>query len=87
MDCVADTTSAELANKLMSLFVEFALEGEAVCKIGNGTSHCVKVYTAWTFLRKYINMFVFTLHTLKLQAGAAEEGGDHVFVFASDLAR
>ena len=115
MECLADTTStsAELANKLTLLCVEFAVEGklswvarpalqviratsdvklanladpaEALCKLGNDTSHSVKVYTGWSFLRKYIQIFVSTPHTLKSQAGAAEEGGDPV-LGASEVA-
>ena len=41
---------------------------EALCKLGNATSHCVKVYIGWSFLRKHIKMFLSTLHTLKWQA-------------------
>ena len=57
---------------------------EALCKLGNATSHSVKVHTGWSFMRKYIKMFVSTLHTLKSQAGAAE-GGDPV-LGASEVA-
>ena len=45
---------------------------EALCKLGNATSRCVKVYTGWSFLRKYTKMFVSTLHTVKSQEFAAE---------------
>ena len=31
---------------------------EPICKPGNATSHCVKVYTGWSFFRKYIKMLV-----------------------------
>ena len=55
------------------------------CKLGDATSHCVNVYNGWSFLRKYIKMFVSTLHTLKSQAVAAEESGDPV-LGASEIA-
>ena len=58
---------------------------EALCKLGNATSHCAKIHTGWSFLRKNINIFVSTLHTLKSQASATEEGGDPVLV-ASEVA-
>ena len=58
---------------------------EALCKLGNATPDCVKVHAGWSFLRKDIKMFVSTLHTLKSQAGAAEEGDDPV-LGASEVA-
>ena len=94
MECLADTmsASAELANKLMLLCVEFALEGkvsclerpalqviratnnvelacladpaEALCKLGNATSHCVKVCTGWSFFAQaHQNVRVHVAHT------------------------